>query len=103
MTIPIFKKTIFEKMGNKRTTEIANKITIKDQNDIVRLMKLFNAHRDARGRWNVPQKHGKELLVYFKKYVDPNATTRLFGCGGCAQKMVDYMFEIYKVWQNQTT
>tara|TARA_R110000824_G_C15058626_1_gene662178 strand:+ start:235 stop:546 length:312 start_codon:yes stop_codon:yes gene_type:complete len=102
MTIPIYKKTIFEKMGIEKQTEIANKITIKDRDDITRLMKLFDGNRDARGRWNVPEKYGKQLLIHFQKYVDPKATTRLFGCGGCAQKMVEYMFGIYKIWQNQT-
>ena len=56
MTIPIYKKTIFEKMGIEKQTEIANKITIKDRDDITRLMKLFDGNRDARGRWNVPEK-----------------------------------------------
>ena len=101
MTIPIYKKAKFEKMGIKKQTEIANKITIKDREDIQRLMSLFSQHRDARGRWTINEKYGHELFVYFKKYVDTNAKLNLFGCGGCAQKMVNYMFGINKIWQNQ--
>ena len=102
MTIPVYKKTIFDKMSKHKLLEISNKISSIDKKDIIRIMELFNKHRDARGRWNVPEKHGKELLVYFKKYVDPNAKTSLFGCGGCAQKMVSFMFQIYNTWQSQT-
>tara|TARA_R100001443_G_scaffold89091_1_gene95531 strand:- start:556 stop:864 length:309 start_codon:yes stop_codon:yes gene_type:complete len=99
MTLPIYKKTIFDKMENKHI-EIADKINFKDKEEIKRLMKLFNRHRDARGNWVINEKHGRELLVYFKKYVDSSATTRLFGCGGCAKKMVAYMNKINNVWQN---
>lgn len=101
MTLPIAKKTIIDKMADKKT-EIANQINHEDKQDIKRLMKLFNKNRDARGRWNVPKNYGLELFAYFKKYVDPKATPNLFGCGGCAQKMVTFMADINKIWQNQT-
>jgi len=102
MTLPIAKKSIIDKMADKKT-EIANTISGEDKEEIQRLMLLFKKHRDARGRWKVPQKTGLELFAYFKKYVDPKASPNLFGCGGCAQKMVTYMADINKIWQNQTT
>jgi len=101
MTLPIAKKTIFDKMGNKQT-EIADQILGEDKKEIQRLMKLFISRRDARGAWQIPRKEGNELFVYFQKYVDPKATPNIFGCGGCAKKMVDFMFSIYRIWQNQT-
>lgn len=102
MTIPIEKKTIFDKMGKNKHIEIAESISPKDKKDIQRIMNLFNDNRDARGRWSVNEKIGKELLVYFKKYVDSKASSNLFGCGGCAQKMVSYMNLINDTWRNQT-
>ena len=102
MTLPIYKKTIFDKMENKQTVLIANTITSEDRKDVKRLMELFVRNKDARGGWQIPNKEGKELLVYFQKYVDKNARPNIFGCGGCAKKMVEYMFSIFKIWQNQT-
>tara|TARA_R100001244_G_scaffold43228_1_gene38823 strand:+ start:7305 stop:7616 length:312 start_codon:yes stop_codon:yes gene_type:complete len=102
MTLPTYKKTIFDTMGNKQTEFIANTITPEDRKDVERLMKLFIKYKDARGNWKIPNKEGKELLVYFQKYVDRNARPNIFGCGGCAKKMVEYMFSIYRLWQNQT-
>ncbi len=105
MTIPITKKTIFDKMGKNKHIEIADYISensVEDKKEIQRIMKLFEQHRDARGRWQVDQKVGNQLLVYFRKYVDGNASSNLFGCGGCAQKMVSYMHTINNVWRNQT-
>ena len=99
MTIPIFKKAKFEKMNKDKQT-IADEILIEDKEQICLLMEKFIKHKDARGRWQIPQNEGRKLLVYFKKYVDPNITDNIFGCGGCAIKMVNYMFEIYKLWQN---
>ena len=99
MTIPIYKKTIFDTMGNRKQ-EIAEEIEPRDKVDVSRLIEMFLRKRDARGRWEIPQKEGMELLVYFKKYVDPKASNNIFGCGGCAAKMVDYMSEVYKLWQS---
>ena len=99
MTIPRYKKSITDKM-TPRQIEIANEINAKDKKEITRMIKVFLQHRDLRGNWMIPQKNGLELLPYFKKYVDPNVTTNIFGCGGCAKKMVDFMFNIYKIWQN---
>jgi hypothetical protein len=101
MTLPIAKKSIIDKMADSKT-EIANKISVEDKKEIKRLMQMFNKHRDARGRWQVPKNTGLELFAYFKKYVDPKASPNLFGCGGCAQKMVTFMADINKIWQNQT-
>ena len=101
MTLPIYKKSISDKM-TPRQIEIADEINAEDKKEITRMIKVFLKHRDLRGNWQIPQKNGLELLPYFKKYVDPNVTTNIFGCGGCARKMVDFMFNIYKIWQNQT-
>lgn len=101
MTLPIYKKTIFDKVNN-RQVEIANEINATDKKEITRMIKVFLQHRDARGNWQIPRQNGLELLPYFKKYVDANVTNNIFGCGGCAKKMVDFMFNIYKIWQNQT-
>ena len=101
MTIPIGKKDIFDKMDKSKQT-IAESINESDKTEIKSLIRQFIAHRDARGNWQIPNKQGRELLVYFKKYVDPNATDRLFGCGSCAKKVVNYMYDIFKIWQNQT-
>ena len=57
MTLPIYKKTIFDKMNKNKLKDISNKISETDKIEITRLMKLFNSHRDARGRWSVPEKH----------------------------------------------
>tara|TARA_B100001094_G_scaffold333070_1_gene408307 strand:- start:1892 stop:2212 length:321 start_codon:yes stop_codon:yes gene_type:complete len=104
MTIPITKKTIFDKMGTNKHIEIAKRIQDNapdDKKEIQRIMKLFARSRDARGRWSVNESVGRELLVYFRKYVDGTASNNLFGCGGCAQKMVSYMNQINNVWRNQ--
>lgn len=102
MTLPIYKKNKFEKMENK-DVQIANNISLQDRKEIKRLISEFLRHRDARGNWVIPRKQGTELLHYFKKYVDPNVSTNIFGCGGCAKKMVEYMHKIYMIWRNQTT
>ena len=100
MSIPIYKKTIFDTMEN-RQTEIANKICNEDKLEIQKLMDLFISNKDARGSWQIPRKQGMQMLPYFQKYVDNGARSNIFGCGGCATKMIDYMFSIYKIWQNQ--
>ena len=87
---------------SSRHLEIATEISKKDKEEISRIMKLFIRHRDIRGNWIIPRKHGLEMLPYFQKYVDAKVTTNIFGCGGCAKQMVDFMFNIYKVWQNPT-
>jgi len=102
MTLPIYKKSKFDEMENKQN-QIAKDITSDDRKEITRLMVRFIKHKDARGAWQIPRKEGMQLLPYFQKYVDPNTKGNIFGCGGCAKKMVDYMFSIYKIWQNQTT
>ncbi len=104
MVLPIFKKTIFDEMENKKITHqtIADSISSDDKQDVIRIMKQLIAHRDARGNWNIPKKQGLEIFEHFKKYVDKNAKPTLFGCGGCAKKMVNYMHQIFKIWQNQT-
>tara|TARA_R100000655_G_scaffold24_2_gene145 strand:+ start:15315 stop:15623 length:309 start_codon:yes stop_codon:yes gene_type:complete len=99
MIIPIFKKTKFETMNKDKQT-IADDISIEDKEQICVLMKQFIKHKDARGRWQIPKNEGRKLLVYFRKYVDPKIKDNIFGCGGCATKMVNYMFDIYKLWQN---
>jgi len=101
MTLPIYKKTIFDKMENK-LTEIATAIAPDDRPEMERLVKLFVQHKDARGNWQIPEKEFKELLVYFQRYVDKNAKPNVYGCGGCARKVVETMFSIVKLWQNQT-
>lgn len=101
MPLPIYKKTIFDTMENKQT-EIADKIVQEDKDEIYRIMSQLIAHKDARGQWKIPSNLGKELLVYFQRYVDPNARSNIFGCGGCASKMVEYMEKIYYIWRNQT-
>ncbi len=101
MIIPIFKKSKFEKMDNKKQT-IAEEISSEDKEQICLLIEKFIKHKDARGRWQIPKKEGRELLVYFRKYIDPKIKDNIFGCGGCAMKMVNYMFDIYKIWQNPT-
>ena len=102
MTFLNYKKTIFDSM-DQRKIDIAKKINSKDKTEISRLMERFIKHKDARGNWQIPRKEGMELLPYFQKYVDPNARSNIFGCGGCAKKMVDFMFQIYKIWQSPTT
>ena len=99
MTIPIYKKAKFEKMNKDKQT-IADEILIEDKEQICLLMEQFIKHKDARGRWQIPQNEGRKLLVYFRKYIDPKIKDNIFGCGGCAIKMVNYMFDIYKLWQN---
>lgn len=99
MTLPIYKKTIFDTMKNKQL-EISEEINEADRKDIERLMGLFVKNRTARGQWQIPRQQGMELLPYFKKYVDNKVSPNIFGCGGCATKMVDYMFSIYKIWQS---
>ena len=101
MPIPIYKKTIFDTMENKQT-EIADKIIQVDKDEICRIMSQLISHKDARGQWKITNTLGKELLVYFQRYVDPNARSNIFGCGGCAKKMVGYMEKIYNIWQNPT-
>ena len=101
MTLPIYKKSITTKMG-QRQIEIASEINAKDKIEISRMIKVFIKHRDVRGNWIIPKKNGLELLPYFKKYVDHKVTNNIFGCGGCASKMVEFMFNIYQIWQNQT-
>ena len=101
MTLPIYKKSISHKMTT-RQIEIANEISATDKKEISRMIQVFLQYRDARGNWMIPKKNGLELLPYFKKYVDPKVTNNIFGCGGCAKKMVDFMFNIYKIWQNPT-
>jgi len=100
MTIPIYKKNIFDKMKNKQN-EIADSIPLDDKIEIQRLVGSLRKKRDARGNWAIRNDLGKELLVYFKKYVDPNVKENIFGCGGCATKMVNFMNNIYNIWQNQ--
>ena len=101
MSIPIYKKSIFEKMGITHQ-DIANKIKPKDRVQISILIERFIKHKDARGNWQIPRKEGMELLPYFQNYVDSGARSNIFGCGGCATKMVNYMHEVYKIWQNPT-
>ena len=101
MPIPIYKKTIFDVMENK-DDENAAKFDSIDRQAVENLMVQFIQNKDARGQWKIPRKEGLELLVYFRKYIDPNVRDNIFGCGGCAKKMVEYMFTIYKKWQNQT-
>jgi len=100
MPIPIYKKTIFDTMKN-RELEIAEKIPQEDKDEICRIMSQLISHKDARGAWTIPNGLGMELLVYFQRHVDPNAKSNIFGCGGCAKKMVGFMERIYKLWQNQ--
>ena len=85
-----------------RQVEIAKEIKGKDKAEIIRLMEDFIRHRDLRGNWQIPRKNGLELLVYFKKYVDSNVSQNIFGCGGCAKRMVDFMFNIFQIWQSPT-
>ena len=99
MVLPIYKKSIFDVMENK-DNENAAKFDSVDKQAVQDLMVQFIKGRDARGQWQIPQKQGKELLIYFRKYIDPNVRENIFGCGGCAKKMVEYMFMIYKKWQN---
>lgn len=99
MVLPIYKKTIFDVMENK-DDENAAKFDSVDKQAVQDLMVQFIKSRDARGQWQIPHKQGKELLIYFRKYIDPNVRDNIFGCGGCARKMVEYMFKIYKLWQN---
>ena len=100
MTIPIYKKTIFDAMGNKQI-EIADKINETDRKDIERLVVLFMNARDARGNWTIPRNEGLELFKYFQKYVDEKASPNIFGCGGCAKKMIEFMVSIDKIWRSQ--
>ena len=102
MTIPIYKTNIFEKMENKQH-EIADSISLDDKIEIQRIVGILRKRRDARGNWAIRNDVGRELLVYFRKYVDPNIKDNVFGCGGCAKKMVNFMNDIYNIWLNQTT
>ena len=100
MTIPIYKKTKFEKMIKKDKQTIADEFTLEDKEKVTDLIEKFMKNRDARGRWNIPKTEGRQLLVYFKKYVDPKIKDNIFGCGGCALKMLLFMVDVYKLWQN---
>lgn len=99
--LPIYKKDKFEKMDKAKQT-IAESVTTSDKAEIKRLMNLFRSRRDARGNWYKPEKELRELLVYFKKYVDKNASNNVLGCGGCGNKILNFMNDIYLIWQSPT-
>lgn len=102
MVIPIFKKSKFdETQGNKTMKDIAENVSIDDRNDIDIILKKFG--RDARGNLLWSRQNARLILPYFQKYIDPNIKDNIFGCGGCATKVINKMFRLQREWQNPTT
>ena len=102
MVIPIFKKnTIIENKTKQQMKDIAEKIPLEDKIQIDNILNKIK--KDARGRIVYTRNDATAVLVYFQKYIDPKVKGNIFGCGGCAQKMLNTMFNLQKEWQNQTT
>jgi hypothetical protein len=104
MVIPIPKfeiKFVNETTNNMHEKRLSEKFSIEDRNEVDILLAQMKC--DARGRLSYQREHAKQLLNYFRKYIDPNVPDNIFGCGGCAIKMIKQMQNIQKQWQNQTT
>jgi len=79
---------------------LADKFSIDDRNavDII----LSKIKPDARGRLMYHRSDAMDLLDYFRKYIDPDVPDNIFGCGGCANKIINQMKKIQKEWLNLT-
>ena len=104
MVIPIPKfeiKFVTETKNNMHTKRLSEKFSIEDRNEVDIL--LAQMRRDARGQIAYQREHARQLLGYFRKYIDPDVPDNIFGCGGCATKMINQMFKIQNEWRNPTT
>mgnify|MGYP003626081635 CR=1 FL=1 len=100
--IPTYKASItFVKQtkNNMHEQRLAERFSIDDRNQVDIILKRFR--KDARGNLSYVKKDALELLTYFQKYIDPDVSNNIFGCGGCAKKIINQMQLIAKQWQNQ--
>ncbi len=79
---------------------LAEKFSIDDSNEVDII--LSRIRKDARGRYMYNRDDARLLLKYFRKYIDPDVPDNIFGCGGCATKIIVQMFKIQKEWLNPT-
>ena len=104
MVLPITKfeiKFVKETKNNMHEKRLSERFSIEDKNEVDLLLKQIQ--RDARGNLIYQRETAKQILLYFRKHVDPDVPDNIFGCGGCATKMLNTMFKIQHEWQNQTT
>jgi len=104
MVIPIPKfeiKFATETTNNMHEKRLSERFSIEDRNEVDIL--LAQMRYDVRGRLSYQREHARKLLLFFRKHVDPDVPDNIFGCGGCAKKMIDTMFKIQREWQNPTT
>ncbi len=79
---------------------LAERFSIDDRNDVDII--LNRIRKDARGRYMYNRSDAMELLIYFRRYIDPDVPDNIFGCGGCATKIITQMFKIQNEWLNPT-
>tara|TARA_R110001592_G_scaffold268231_1_gene534438 strand:+ start:139 stop:453 length:315 start_codon:yes stop_codon:yes gene_type:complete len=104
MAIPIPKfqiKFVKKTTNNMHEQRLAERFSIEDKNDVDIL--LAQIKFDARKNLIYQREHARQLLLFFRKHVDPDVPDNIFGCGGCAKKMIMQMFKIQNAWQNPTT
>lgn len=103
MVLPITKfdiKFVKKTIGNMHEKRLAERFSIDDRNDVDII--LNRIRKDARGRYMYNRSDAMELLIYFRRYIDPDVPDNIFGCGGCATKIITQMFKIQKEWLNPT-
>jgi phosphotransacetylase len=100
IVVGIKKPRIFEQTKHFTMKEIADKVSIDDQNEIDNLLKKIR--KDARGRFMYNKKDALAILPFFNKYIDAKVGKNIFGCGGCVNKIMNKMFELQKEWRNLT-
>tara|TARA_R110000824_G_scaffold307292_1_gene494804 strand:+ start:309 stop:632 length:324 start_codon:yes stop_codon:yes gene_type:complete len=98
MVIPIYSKTlniVRQKTNQKimnNIEQVAETISLDDQLEIEKITNQIT--NDARGNIQYNRTQALNLLPFFQKYFDKNVTTSIFGCGGCAKKLVRTMKQL---------
>jgi len=103
MVMPIIKSSIsFVKKteNNMHEKRLAERFSIDDRNEVDIILSKIKP--DARGRLMYQRNDAMDLLQYFRKHIDPDVPDNIFGCGGCATKIINQMFNIQKEWLNLT-
>jgi hypothetical protein len=106
MVIPIYSKKLNivkqktdEKIMNN-IQKVAENVSLSDQLEIEKITNQINY--DARGNIQYSRNQAKNLLPYFQKYFDPNVSGSIFGCGGCAQRLVKTMKQLTNYLNGKT-